>query len=77
MIYSDDGFGNLVSIDNPYQYVPKMIKLFTKIEGQLATFESDAKNHDDAIFAVRKGLGHKWNGRLGRYNEGAVLSLVE
>lgn len=77
MNYADDGFGNLVSIEDPYAGQPKTVKLFARLDGELATFESDASDHESAIYAARQALGHRWDSRKGRYREGPVLALIE
>lgn len=74
---ADNGFGDLVPIDDPYPREPNIIKLFTRVDGQLVSFHSDAETHEHGIFAVRQALHHQWDRKHGRYLEGPVLALIE
>lgn len=71
--HADDGFGNLVSIANPYGVTTTV---YTRIAGKLASFEAGTPDYEAACLAVRKDLGDVKLSRSGRWKNGPVLAIV-
>ncbi len=73
---ADDGFGNLVSVHNPYGTT---FTVFARVNGQLARFDAGTPDFLTAIGAVRNELVDKYGDvRLGRdrWKSGPVLALI-
>lgn len=76
MTHADDGFGNLVSMANPYGV---KTTVYTRIDGKLASFEAGTPDYDQAVLAVlavRKDLGDVRLSKSGRWKNGPVLAIV-
>lgn len=72
--HADDGYGNLVSIANPFGF---KTTVYTRCDGKLARFECGTSDHEAAILAVRKDLGDVCLSKSGRWKSGVpVLAIV-
>lgn len=65
MNLADDGYGNLVSIKNPFGATTNV---YARVGGTLATFHVGTADHREAITEVRREL------RL--YGRAAVLAVI-
>jgi hypothetical protein len=72
MKLADNGFGELVSVANPYGVTTTV---YAKDGGKLAQFTADTPDHALAISMVRKALGHMALGR-GKWDAPPVLALI-
>jgi hypothetical protein len=73
---ADDGFGNLVSVHNPYGVTTPV---FARVNGKLARFDAGTPDFMVAIGAVRNELVAIYGDmRLGRdrWKNGPVLALI-
>lgn len=66
MKLADDGFGNLVSIKNPYGYTTRV---YARVNGEVAEFHVGTADHCEAISEVRR--------EMKIYGRSAVLALIE
>jgi hypothetical protein len=74
---ADDGFGNLVSVHNPYGVTTPV---FARVNGKLARFDAGTPDFLIAIGAVRNELvDNHGDMRLGRdrWKNGPVLALIQ
>lgn len=74
MTRADDGFGNLVPINNPYG---AFTKVYMRFDGKLAMYEVGTADHAAAIDMVRKtNNDHCLSSRRGRWRDGPCLAVV-
>ena len=74
--FADDGFGNLVRVDNPYG---EYMQIFVKLNGKLARFDVGTTDHVIAIDAVRKDMVASYGDMhlsRARWKNGPVLALL-
>lgn len=72
--YADNGFGELVSIANPYG---KTTTVFLRGDDGLMRFDAGTESHEQAINLVREHFSHARINRQGRWSGGPVLALIE
>lgn len=73
VVYADNGFGDLVNVQNPYG---RTTTVYAKEGGALAQFTADTPDHGLAISMVRQALGHMALGR-GKWDAPPVLALIK
>ena len=66
MKYADDGYGNLVSIDNPYG---RTTKVYAKVGNELRAYEVSTPDFLHAINTVREEIGN--------CHKGAVMAVLD
>lgn len=73
MTYADDGFGNMVDVENPHGVETRV---YTKIGGKIASFDVGTPDYVQAIRVVRQSLGDVALSRTGRWKNGPVFAVV-
>jgi len=73
MNLADDCFGNLVDVTNPFGLTTRV---YTRIDGRLASFVAGTGDHEQAIRVVRDSLGDVRLSRTGRWKNGPVLAVI-